>query len=121
MDLTPLSLPELQQLQTKLTVEIRRKSEAARRTLLKQVKKLAADEGLSIQDIVNEATSSDANATPQKRKRGAAASGAKKTKKPPKYFHPENAKIGWTGHGRKPQWVIDWLAQGKPIAALEKA
>ncbi|MBI1905143.1 MAG: H-NS histone family protein [Rhodocyclales bacterium] len=121
MDLTPLSLPELQQLQAKLTVEIRRKSEAARRTLLKQVKKLAADEGLSIEDIVNEATTSEARTTPPKRKRGTAAPGTRKSKKPLKYFHPENAKIGWTGHGRKPQWVIDWLAQDKPLSALEKA
>jgi DNA-binding protein H-NS len=121
MDLTPLSLPELQQLQAKLTIEIRRKSEAARRTLLKQVKKLAADEGLSIEDIVSEATSGDARTPAPKRKRGTAGASAKKTKKPFKYFHPENAKIGWTGHGRKPQWVIDWLAQGKPISALEKS
>ena len=33
-----------------------------------------------------------------------------------KFRHPENPAIGWTGHGRKPQWVIDWLAQGKPLA-----
>lgn len=120
MDLTPLSLPELQQLQTRLTSEIRRKSEAARRALFKQVKKLAADEGLSIQDVVNEATASDTAASPQKRKRAGVAAGARKGKKPLKYFHPENPKIGWTGHGRRPQWVIDWQAQGKPIEALEK-
>ena len=31
---------------------------------------------------------------------------------------PENPAIGWTGHGRKPQWVIDWLAQGKALDEL---
>lgn len=24
----------------------------------------------------------------------------------------------WTGHGRKPQWVIDWLANGQDLESL---
>jgi ParB/RepB/Spo0J family partition protein len=36
-----------------------------------------------------------------------------------RYRHPENSAIGWSGHGRKPQWVVEWLAQGKAMSELE--
>jgi ParB/RepB/Spo0J family partition protein len=37
------------------------------------------------------------------------------------FAHPENRAIGWSGHGRKPQWVLDWLASGKPLEDLRVA
>ena len=36
-----------------------------------------------------------------------------------RYRHPENFAIGWSGHGRKPQWVVEWLAQGKALSDIE--
>lgn len=35
------------------------------------------------------------------------------------YRHPANTSICWSGRGRKPQWVLDWVAQGKSITDLE--
>ena len=35
---------------------------------------------------------------------------------PPKYRHPDDPKVTWSGRGRKPQWVKDAEAQG----ALER-
>ena len=35
------------------------------------------------------------------------------------YRHPENSAICWSGKGRKPQWVLDWIEQGKSLADLE--
>lgn len=32
-----------------------------------------------------------------------------------KYVNPAGGK-GWTGKGRKPQWVVDALAQGKALS-----
>lgn len=37
----------------------------------------------------------------------------------PKYRHPENPSITWTGRGRKPKWVTEHLAAGKPMEDLE--
>ena len=31
----------------------------------------------------------------------------------PKYAHPENPELTWTGRGRKPKWVVEALDQGK--------
>ena len=36
-----------------------------------------------------------------------------------RYRHPENSAITWSGHGRKPQWIVAWLAQGKEMSELE--
>ncbi|WP_171182320.1 H-NS family nucleoid-associated regulatory protein, partial [Ruegeria sp. HKCCD8929] len=45
--------------------------------------------------------------------------GRAKSKAAPKYRNPGNADQTWTGRGRKPQWVIEALAGGADITALE--
>ena len=119
MDISTLSLAELRRLQTKVETEIRRRSDTAKKDLLKRMQKLAAEHGMSLTDVIGgqEATEKAAPAP----KKAAAKPAAKKAAKPAsviKFRHPENAAIGWTGHGRKPQWVIDWLAQGKELDEL---
>ena len=119
MDISTLSLAELRRLQTKVETEIRRRSDTAKKDLLKRMQKLAAEHGMSLTDVIGgqEATEKAAPAP----KKAAAKPAAKKAAKPAsviKFRHPENAAIGWTGHGRKPQWVIDWLAQGKALDDL---
>ena len=119
MDISSLSLTELRRLQTKVEAEIRRRSDTAKKDLLKRMQKLAAEHGMSLNDVISqEPAEKPAPAAPKK----AAAKTVKKAAAKPasviKFRHPENAAIGWTGHGRKPQWVIDWLAQGKALDEL---
>lgn len=116
MELGKLSLTELRRLQSKVETEIRRRSDSARRDLLKKVQKMAAEEGLSLSDLLGSAGANEAK-TPARRK--AKAVTRKNGGLPLKYRHPENPGIGWSGRGRKPQWVIDWLAQDKPLSDLE--
>lgn len=33
----------------------------------------------------------------------------------PKYRHPENPSITWSGRGRQPGWIKDGLAKGKKM------
>lgn len=33
----------------------------------------------------------------------------------PKYRHPENAELTWTGRGRKPRWIEDALGSGSDL------
>lgn len=109
-----MPLTELRRLQSKVEAEIRRRSDTARRDLLKKVQKMAAEEGLTLDDLLPAAETKPAA------KRGKAKSAAKKSAPAAaKYRHPENPSIGWSGRGRKPQWVLDWLAQNKPLADLE--
>ncbi|NMG44334.1 H-NS histone family protein [Aromatoleum toluvorans] len=117
MELAKMSLTELRRLQSKVETEIRRRSDSARRDLLKKMQKMAAEEGLSLSDLLPNAAATEEKSTPNKRK--AKAAGKKPGVVPIKYRNPANPTVGWSGRGRKPQWVIDWLAQNKPLAELE--
>jgi len=120
MDISTLSLAELRRLQTKVEAEIRRRSDTARKDLLKRMQKLAAEHGMSLTEVIGQDAAEKAE--PAAPKKPTAPKPARKaTDKPAsviKFRHPENPAIGWTGHGRKPQWVIDWLAQDKPLDEL---
>lgn len=38
-----------------------------------------------------------------------------KAKNPPKYAHPENPELTWSGRGRQPGWIKEGLEQGKSL------
>ncbi|UGA37662.1 H-NS histone family protein [Chromobacterium haemolyticum] len=38
---------------------------------------------------------------------------------PARYAHPAEPLLTWTGRGRKPVWVQEWLAAGGQLADLE--
>ena len=41
-----------------------------------------------------------------------------RSKSVPRYRHPENASITWTGRGRKPAWMVSHLEQGGKVEDL---
>ena len=36
----------------------------------------------------------------------------------PKYRHPENLALTWSGRGRKPQWFVEAVAAGKTVEEM---
>jgi DNA-binding protein H-NS len=99
-DLEALSLPELKKMQKDIakaisTFEDRQKAEARAK-----VEALARDLGYSLAELVGTETKS--SRTP------AAA----------KYRHPENPALTWSGRGRKPQWFVEELEEGKTASDL---
>lgn len=46
-------------------------------------------------------------------------SGAPAKKHDARYRNPDDQFTTWSGIGRKPKWVEQWLAAGKPLADLE--
>ncbi len=100
-DLEALSLPELKKMQKDIakaisTFEDRQKAEA--RT---KVEAVAREMGYSLAELVG---------TDSKAKRDPVA---------PKYRHPENPAVTWSGRGRKPKWFVDALATGTTTGDLE--
>ena len=100
-DLEPLSLGELTKMQKDVakaiaTFEDRQKAEARAK-----VEAVARDLGYSLAELVG---------TDSKTKRAPVA---------PKYQHPENPAVTWSGRGRKPQWFVDALAAGTTAGDLE--
>lgn len=47
-----------------------------------------------------------------------AASPAPRPRVPPKYRHPENKDLTWTGRGNKPLWVVSYLDDGGDLETL---
>lgn len=93
MQLDDMTLEELKKLRKDVekaieTYEARQLSEA-RAKLEAQAKEM----GYSLEEVVG-------------------VSKDKKTKRLPKYRHPENPTLTWTGMGRKPKWFIDALEAG---------
>ena len=119
MDFSSYSLPELRRLQTRIESEIRRRSDTTRRSLLKQVQKMAAEQGMTLGDLLEGTVApAETKAPASKVKRDANIKKKAKTPTVIKYPNPANPDQGWSGHGRRPQWVVDWLAQGKAIEGL---
>ncbi|WP_127903736.1 H-NS family nucleoid-associated regulatory protein [Solirhodobacter olei] len=101
LDINALDLVELKQLQKDVakaieSFESRKKADAVA-ALEAQAKEL----GFSLADLAG------------------AAKGKKRGISAPKYRHPENPNITWTGRGRKPRWVSEHIASGKDIEELE--
>ncbi|WP_148716044.1 H-NS histone family protein [Chitinolyticbacter meiyuanensis] len=102
MDLSKLSLPEMYQLQKDLAAEIDKRKVSDKKDLLAELQNLAAAKGFSLQDVLGKAVSSKAA-----KNTGAA-----------QFRNPADASQTWTGRGRKPQWVQDWLDNGKSLDGL---
>jgi DNA-binding protein H-NS len=105
IDIKKMSPAELRVLRTQVDAEIRRRGSATQR-LLKRVQKMATQRGFSLQELMNVAGTDDEVQT-------VSHAGA-----PIKYRNPVNPAQSWTGHGRRPTWVIDYLASGGTLDKL---
>lgn len=97
MDLTTLSEGELSELARKLPEEIKRREEGKKLDFLAKMKELAREHGVDLQEFLG------------KENRPIRSGLGVKVK--PKYRHPENASLTWTGRGRSPRWVEEYLQQ----------
>lgn len=118
MDLSSMSVPELTKLRNKVDGELKKRSDSAKRDLAKKFKKLADEQGLALDDVLKAAGVTSTVTTRRKRGTGATAKKKPGGKLPIKYRNPADPSMGWSGHGRRPQWVLDWLAQGKKLDGL---
>lgn len=109
MELNGMSLMELRKLQTKVQNEISKREASSKKTLLKRLQKMAAEEGLSLDELLDKPSpAKPATAVKAKPAKAVKAKPAK-----PKYCHPTDKAKTWTGHGRKPAWFAEWIAEGK--------
>ena len=100
IDLGDMSLEELKQLQDDVnkavnSFEARRKSEARA-----AVEAAVRDLGFSLSDLMED------------------PNGKAKPTAAPKYRHPENPALTWSGRGRPPHWFRDAVEGGTPVEHL---
>ncbi|WP_407280349.1 H-NS histone family protein [Aromatoleum evansii] len=116
-NLSIYTIPQLKQLTARIEKEIAKRESVTKSDLLKKLTKLAKESGLSLDDVLGNATPAPAKA----RKVSPKGTATRKEPLPIKYRHPSNRDLAWSGRGRRPQWVEAWLAQGGAMSALEIA
>jgi DNA-binding protein H-NS len=95
-ELDTMSLDELKAHKKDVDKAIDSFEKRQRKLALEETEKVARQHGFSLAELTN-------------------LKGSIKVKSPPKYAHPDNAEMTWSGRGRKPQWVHDALDQGKSL------
>lgn len=104
MQLKTMTLEELKQLRKDVEKEITTFEARRLREAREKLEAHAREMGLTIEDIFFSGTD---------------MKGLKKPRKvnPPKYRHPENPEMTWTGRGRKPAWLNELLKCGGNLEA----
>ncbi len=100
IDLDALSLSELKQLNRALAKAIAGFDNRKRTEALQALEGQAKEFGFSLSELVG------------------AMAPRKRAASQPKYRHPENAAVTWSGRGRKPRWFQDALDAGKSPESL---
>ncbi|ELX10744.1 H-NS histone family [Janthinobacterium sp. HH01] len=103
MDLSNMSSADLRNLQEKVKHELKQRESQDLAKAREQILAIAQSVGVPLKDLVGGAGSA----------RGKTGSVA------PRYRNPADASQLWTGRGRQPKWVKDWLESGKDIAGLK--
>lgn len=108
MDISRLSIKELQELQARIPDEIKSRKAIEKKTLLNEITELAAKHGYQLDELIGQSLDTVAG------KR----SGTRKPAKI-KYRSPDDSGRTWTGRGKRPAWVTAWLNQGNPLEDLK--
>lgn len=110
IDVSKLSLAEINALTAKLSKRKERLEKGQIEKVRAKVMAILKKEGLTLQDLIKAAP----GAAPRAAKKGKAKAKPAATgrKVPPKYRNPNNPAEVWTGRGVSPKWVRDLLAQG---------
>ena len=105
MDLSNMSSADLRNLQEQLKRELIKRESRDRAEAREKIEAIAQSVGIPLKDLI-----ADSGAVRAARKTGAVA---------PRYRNPADASQQWTGRGRQPKWVKEWLDAGNDIAGLK--
>lgn len=101
IDINTISTAELKDLLEAIPKELKRRHKAEKSSILEKLKAQAKEAGYSLEELLGEVA-----AEPEQKKTVAV-----------KYRHPDKS-LTWTGRGRTPKWISEWVASGKKIEQL---
>ena len=106
---------ELKKLLQAINKEISKRHIDTKKNVLKEIQKAAGEAGLSLADLFPGVVLPVAKRGPK------VGVGSKLVgiKIAPKFRHPGNADLVWSGRGLAPLWVNEWLSNGGAYADLE--
>jgi DNA-binding protein H-NS len=100
MDLSNMSLGDLRNLQEQIKQEMKKREQQEVQKAREQILAIAQSVGVPLKDLL------------------ANGRGAKTGSVAVRYRHPDNAANQWTGRGRQPKWVKEWVESGKSLDKL---
>lgn len=103
MDITGLSVKELESLHVKIAKEIEKRKETGRADALKKARRAAEEMGYTLEELLG----------------GKASRTAGRKTVPIKYQHPTNNALTWTGRGKTPRWVSEWKAANGSVDGIK--
>jgi DNA-binding protein H-NS len=101
MDLSGLSVAELRTLQDQVTQALKDREHQEQAKAREQILAIAQSAGISLQDLLGA--------------QSRVKSTTSKAKVAVRYRHPSDATLQWTGRGRQPKWIQDWVASGQSL------
>lgn len=101
IDLDALTIPQLEALIEQAHDLIDRKQKEAVTTARAEIEKIAADVGMSVEELLGLQAGKAAKKTPREKKAVAV-----------KYRNPRDHTQTWSGRGKSPRWLQEILNQG---------
>lgn len=109
MDLSKLSVDDLRALQDQVTKQLKVAAEKDLSKAREEIHAIAQRAGIPLQELLS-------GSLGKKSGKGKPAKAAGKV--PVQFRNPSNAEQQWTGRGRQPKWVKEWLDAGKALDAI---
>ncbi|MGY6411644.1 MAG: H-NS histone family protein [Alkalilacustris sp.] len=101
VDLTKMDLDALRRLHKEVGIAIATYQERQREEARALLEKQAREMGFKLEEL----------AAPPSKRKGRAS--------PPRYRHPENPALTWTGRGRRPNWIGAALEEGRTLEDMQ--
>jgi DNA-binding protein H-NS len=101
MDLSNMSLGDLRNLQEQIKQEMKKREVQEVQKAREQILAIAQSVGVPLKDLM-----------------AATGRGSKGATVAVRYRHPDDSNLQWTGRGRQPKWVKEWVEGGKSIDDL---
>lgn len=104
-DLNTMPIDDLAALIERAKTTHRRRLAERRAALKREFEAKLKSEGFTLDEVLGDA--------------GKPASMPKRKTMPPKYAHPDNPKLTWSGLGRKPAWLQELVDRGALLEECE--
>jgi DNA-binding protein H-NS len=101
MDLSNMSLGDLRNLQDQIKQEMKKREQSDMAKAREQILAIAQSVGMPLKDLI-----------------ATGGRGGKTGTVAVRFRNPDNASQQWTGRGRQPKWVKEWVEGGKSIDKL---
>ena len=130
MDITRIPLSDLLQLQQQLPLEIDRRRTMERDRVMEELSALARARGFVLEDLIGGQAVPAGVSVPVSMQAPVSApmlspstlrplpQGRQRRSPPVKFRHPQQYDLTWTGRGKRPRWVMAWLAEGGRMEEL---